>query len=76
MKLDRELIQNIDKDPVRMALTTAVITFANETNTEVIAEGIETPEELRALKDLGIRFGQGYLLGKPATAVNLLATSI
>lgn len=76
MKLDRELIQNIDKDPVRMALTTAVITFANETNTEVIAEGIETPEELSALKDLGIRFGQGYLLGKPATAVNLLATSI
>ncbi len=75
MKLDRELIQDIDKDPVRMSLTAAVITFAGETSTEVIAEGIETSDELNTLRNLGVRYGQGYLLGKPAPLSNLFSTS-
>lgn len=74
MKLDRELIQNIDKDPVRMSLTAAVITFAGETSTDVIAEGIETRDELNTLRNLGVRYGQGYLLGKPAPLSNLFST--
>ncbi|TAN29549.1 MAG: EAL domain-containing protein [Actinomycetota bacterium] len=73
MKLDGEVIQNVDQDPVRMGLTRAAVTFANETGTGVIAEGIETPGELSVLKDRGIRYGQGYLLGKPSSL--LLAAS-
>ena len=65
MKLDRELIRDIHKDPVRKSLTTAVVNFADETGTEVIAEGIETEDELATLKGLGIKYGQGFLLGKP-----------
>ena len=42
--------------------------FASETGCELIAEGVETPEELAALRDLGIRLGQGYLLGHPKPA--------
>lgn len=75
MKLDRELIQNIDKDPVRMSLTTAVVTFASDTGTEVIAEGIETREELETLISLGVRLGQGYFLGRPGSLADLIAAT-
>jgi EAL domain-containing protein (putative c-di-GMP-specific phosphodiesterase class I) len=39
--------------------------FAARAGCEVIAEGIEDPAELEMLRELGVAFGQGYLLGKP-----------
>jgi EAL domain-containing protein (putative c-di-GMP-specific phosphodiesterase class I) len=43
-----------------------MITFAAEIDTVLIAEGIEEPDELAALRDLGVAWGQGYHLGRPA----------
>jgi len=68
VKLDIEWVRNIDGDPVRRALVSGLTYFASETGCELIAEGVETPEELAALRDLGIRLGQGYLLGHPKPA--------
>lgn len=65
IKLDRVLISGIDLDPVRRALAGALATFGAETGAAVVAEGIENEEELRALKELGIAYGQGYHLGRP-----------
>lgn len=66
IKLDRFLTTGIDVDPVRRALAGALVSFARETGAEVVAEGIENDGQLAALRQLGITFGQGYHIGKPA----------
>jgi EAL domain-containing protein (putative c-di-GMP-specific phosphodiesterase class I) len=65
VKLDMEWVRGIDQDPVRRSLVTGLDYFARETGCELIAEGIETAAELAALRELGIPYGQGYLLGRP-----------
>jgi EAL domain-containing protein (putative c-di-GMP-specific phosphodiesterase class I) len=71
IKLDRELIANIDLDPVRRSLARALVAFGNETGAEVIAEGIETAAELEVLIDLGISYGQGFYLARPGSLEDL-----
>lgn len=67
IKLDMGLTRGIDAEPARRALATALIYFARETGSTIIAEGIETEAELETLKLLGIDKGQGFLLGRPMT---------
>jgi EAL domain-containing protein (putative c-di-GMP-specific phosphodiesterase class I) len=59
------LTRNVDTDPARRALASALIYYAQETGCQILAEGIETTSELETLKMLGIMKGQGYLLGRP-----------
>jgi EAL domain-containing protein (putative c-di-GMP-specific phosphodiesterase class I)/CheY-like chemotaxis protein len=66
VKLDIEWVRGIDRDPVRRALVSGLVYFGQETGCELIAEGIETEDELVAIRGLGIQLGQGYLLGRPA----------
>lgn len=66
LKLDRSLIQGLDRDPHRAALVRALVAFAREVGTNVIAEGIETAAELAALKAARVPLGQGYFLARPA----------
>jgi EAL domain-containing protein (putative c-di-GMP-specific phosphodiesterase class I) len=66
VKLDITLTKAIDIDPARRALAAALVYFANDTQSQIIAEGVETESELSILKFLGITMGQGYLLGRPA----------
>ena len=66
IKLDVSLTSGIDSDARRRALATALITFAEEMDIAVVAEGIENEREHAALQALGVRFGQGYFLGRPA----------
>ena len=75
IKLDRELTSGIDKDPVRAALATALVSFASRIGAEIIAEGIETVAELEVLRDLGIHYGQGYLLCRP-TSIELIPAGL
>ena len=65
IKLDRELINGIDIDPVRRALAGSLMRFAEDTGATLIAEGVETATELLALSDLGIRHAQGFYLARP-----------
>ena len=53
---------------LRQALIAGMVHFANETGCVLVAEGIETEAERRALRRLGVSFGQGFLLGRPAPA--------
>jgi EAL domain-containing protein (putative c-di-GMP-specific phosphodiesterase class I)/CheY-like chemotaxis protein len=66
IKLDMALVRGVDSDPARRALASALASFGNEIGAVLIAEGIETAEELDTLRGLDIRFGQGYYLGRPA----------
>jgi EAL domain-containing protein (putative c-di-GMP-specific phosphodiesterase class I) len=68
LKFDRELIRNIDSSYIRREMTRALKSFADSIGSAIIAEGIERQEELDALLELGIEYGQGFLLGRPAAA--------
>jgi EAL domain len=65
IKLDRSLVQNIHEDPAKQALVESFVRFGRRTGAQVVAEGIETEEELRILADLDVTYGQGYFLAKP-----------
>ncbi|MGD9660704.1 MAG: EAL domain-containing protein [Porticoccaceae bacterium] len=66
IKLDMALIRNIDKDRVRQAIVKGVVQVCNDLSTTVIAEGIETLEELKVLQSFGIELFQGFYFAKPA----------
>lgn len=65
IKLDISLTRGINLDPSRRALATALVSFALETGRKIIAEGVETPEELEVLKQLKVDWGQGFGLARP-----------
>lgn len=67
IKLDMNLIRNIDKNGLKSALIKTFYDFCLITDIKLIAEGIETKSELAALIDIGIDYGQGYLIQKPST---------
>ena len=65
IKLDRSLTSAVGTGDVAAGHSRAVVSFAEEFKIEVVAEGIETNEELEAVKGLRVRYGQGFLLGRP-----------
>lgn len=67
IKLDSALVSDVDTDPARLSLAAALKMFADQIGADIVAEGIETESQLSALERLGIRYGQGYHLGRPAT---------
>jgi EAL domain-containing protein (putative c-di-GMP-specific phosphodiesterase class I) len=68
VKLDPSFIHEIDRDETRQAMVAGMVHYAEENETRLIAEGIETEAERRTLLRLGVRFGQGYLLGVPSAS--------
>jgi EAL domain-containing protein (putative c-di-GMP-specific phosphodiesterase class I) len=66
MKLDLSLTRDIEADAVKQALTAALVGFASQIGAHLIAEGVETVEEMQTLKALGVECAQGYYLGAPA----------
>lgn len=68
IKLDRSLVAGIEDDAPQQALAGGLISFAEKIGAAIVAEGIEEPEELAMLRELGVGLGQGYLLARPAHA--------
>ncbi|MDZ4728026.1 MAG: EAL domain-containing protein [Leptospira sp.] len=65
IKLDMELIRDVDKNKTAQIIIKGMMNICNELNILVIAEGIETISEYTTLLDLGIRYYQGFLFAKP-----------
>ena len=65
IKLDIEFTRGIDHDPARRAIAAALVQFATEVGSNVIAEGIENEREFETLVDVGVPYGQGYFLARP-----------
>jgi len=65
VKLDSSLTRGLHEDPARHALAAALVSFTTEVDTALVAEGIESADELAALEKLGVRWVQGYHLGRP-----------
>jgi len=70
VKLDRSRVAGIDHDPARQAQVLTLVSVAGGVGTTVVATGIETQGELVTLRELGVEFGQGYLLGRPSELVH------
>ncbi len=72
IKIDRSFVRDLPQDAASCRLVDAMLSMAAAVNKRVTAEGIETPEQLRYLTQAGCGSLQGYLLGKPMSAVELL----
>jgi diguanylate cyclase (GGDEF)-like protein/PAS domain S-box-containing protein len=65
VKVDRSFVKDIPYDKDDMAITEAVIAMAHKLSYKVVAEGIETEDQLNFLREAGCDYGQGYLFSKP-----------
>jgi diguanylate cyclase (GGDEF)-like protein/PAS domain S-box-containing protein len=65
VKIDQTFIHAMLEDKYSASLVKAIINMCHETDKKVMAEGIETEEQLRFLLNLGCDYGQGFLLGRP-----------
>jgi EAL domain-containing protein (putative c-di-GMP-specific phosphodiesterase class I) len=66
VKLDRTLVEGLDRKPRQRKLVSATVRLCNELGALVVAEGIETNDEYLAVSDCGAQYGQGYLFARPA----------
>ena len=73
LKIDRSFIADLTTDDNSIALLKAILMIADSLHINVVAEGVETPEQLTILKSLGVRTAQGFYLGRPSTLTVMLA---
>jgi diguanylate cyclase len=66
IKLDKRLVINISHDKSQKEMLRRLLAVVESLHTRIIAEGIETREDLETLKELGVLFGQGFLWGQPS----------
>ena len=66
LKLDRSFVRGLPHAERDAAIATSVVAMGHGLKLQVLAEGVETEEQMRFLRDLGCELGQGYLLGLPA----------
>jgi len=77
VKIDKHFIAGIHQDPHKIQFVRSIKSLAEGAHSCVIAEGVETSAELAALKDLGVRFAQGYLIGRPSPVpIRLLSSEV
>ena len=71
VKLDMQLVRDIDTSFVKQQMLHAFRVMAEKIDARLIAEGVETREELETVREIGVDFVQGYLLAKPSAAFQL-----
>lgn len=74
VKIDQHFIKNIHCDAVKREFVRSIQTIAQELGCKVVAEGIETENDLLAVQELGLQFGQGFFLGRPEIVPEKKAT--
>ena len=71
LKIDRSFIKDVPADPDDVAITHAIIAMGHSLRLDVVAEGVETAEQLAFLREHGCDYMQGFLVGKPMPAEEL-----
>jgi len=71
LKIDRAFVSKMTTDAQSMAVVSAIISLSRALRLKVVAEGVETPEQARFLRLLGCDELQGYLFGRPVSAVEI-----
>jgi EAL domain-containing protein (putative c-di-GMP-specific phosphodiesterase class I) len=70
VKIDKSFIDRIDR-PETVAVLTSIVQLAKSLNLSIVAEGVESGEQLERIRSLGIPLAQGYFFGKPEPLANL-----
>lgn len=65
VKIDMELTRGIDREPAKRTIVGSILSMLAELGVMAVCEGVETGDELRALRDLGVRYVQGYVIARP-----------
>jgi diguanylate cyclase (GGDEF)-like protein/PAS domain S-box-containing protein len=68
LKIDRSFVSRLDSPGSESAVVRSIVLLGQSLGKSVVAEGIETPRQLEALREMGCRLGQGYLLARPKSA--------
>jgi EAL domain-containing protein (putative c-di-GMP-specific phosphodiesterase class I) len=68
LKIDRSFVGRMNEGEQPLQIVRTIIELARVLGMDVVAEGIETREQYRVLRQMGCRFGQGYLMAKPMNA--------
>jgi EAL domain-containing protein (putative c-di-GMP-specific phosphodiesterase class I) len=68
IKIDMALVRDVHLHPIKQDLMATIVRFSDRSGTTLIAEGVESFEELGCLQRLGVRFAQGYLFARPGPA--------
>ena len=71
LKVPKSFIDELGGPGGEFALTRAILEIGESLGIRVVAEGIESTEQLERLRELGCRYGQGYLLGRPVAAADI-----
>lgn len=74
LKIDKLFIQGVSQDAKSRAIVRSALLLGKELGLDVVAEGVETSEQLGILRDMGCCIGQGYLLGRPGSIAQLIDT--
>jgi EAL domain-containing protein (putative c-di-GMP-specific phosphodiesterase class I) len=65
LKIDHSFVSNMEVSDKNYKIVSTIVTLGNQLGLEVIAEGIETLQQIEQLQRLGCKFGQGYFLSRP-----------
>lgn len=76
IKIDMQLIRDIDIDPKRQEIVKSILKVAEYNKYKVLAEGVETENEVKILLNLGVDYFQGYYFGKPDLEVKPLSAEV
>jgi diguanylate cyclase (GGDEF)-like protein/PAS domain S-box-containing protein len=72
LKIDRSFVRDIATDPSDHAIVSAIVAMARSLNIQVVAEGIETWQQLEILRNMGCTYAQGFLFAKPCASTDAL----
>ena len=72
LKIDRSFVRDIATDPSDHAIVSAIVAMARSLNIQVVAEGIETWQQLEILRNMGCTYAQGFLFAKPCAAAEAM----
>lgn len=72
VKLDQGFVRQMLGSPRCLAVVRAIVNMVRALEADMVAEGVETEDQLRALRDMGVRYAQGYLIGKPRERTQML----
>ena len=75
VKLDQGFVRQMLHDPRSLAIVRAIVAMVTALGSEMVAEGVETADQLAALKGMGASYAQGYLIGRPMAREALLASA-
>ena len=72
IKLDKMFVDTIGSDDIKLSLVPAIVAFARDAGLEIIAEGVERPDQVAYLRKLGVRLMQGYFFARPMAAAEFV----